>query len=417
MLEKRLEDLTRLDLLDLHARQVTERRTLDYKRDLKFANREDNKEFVADVLSFANASGGDIVFGMDEARDPITGGKLGYPEAPIGTALWAADDEVKRAMEQCVRDSTDPKLPSIGVEVIDGGFLAGKVVVVRVPKSPAGPHVSLLDRGFYSRATTGKYLLDVRQLRSAFVDAAELDRSARALRTERVALIDSRRRVQKDDASAGNEELPLRLIVKPQEAVLVVHVVASSFLDRTRRLDVARLDWKKVIPQPGNDFRLDARYNLDGLVIWPALTFGSGNAPETTAYWQVFRSGAVEYVGTYHPNRGADTGLLVGGAVEKEVLGAVEASVGLLASASADYPMFVFVTVLSVRGRKMVNGKPEPTTFLPAIERDALVLPDAAIETSTTDAASALRQVFDAFWQAGGAPRSPSYAVDGTRIP
>jgi hypothetical protein len=76
MLEKRLEDVTPADLVALHDRHVTERRTLDYKRDLKFAGRDDNKELLADVLSFANASGGDIVFGMDEARDG-NGGKLG----------------------------------------------------------------------------------------------------------------------------------------------------------------------------------------------------------------------------------------------------------------------------------------------------------------------------------------------------
>jgi hypothetical protein len=78
--------------------------------------------------------------------------------------------------------------------------------------------------------------------------------------------------------------------------------------------------------------------------------------------------------------------------------------------------MFVFVTVLNVRGRKVVRSVADSADVMPAIERDALVLPDASIEAATTDPARALRQVFDVFWQAGGAAQSPSYAADGARI-
>lgn len=412
MIEKPLDAIEAADLAALSTRQVTERRTLDYKRDLKFASRDDRKEFVADVLSFANASGGDIVFGMDEAKDGA-GGKLGYPEPPLGTSLWAADDEVKRAMEQCVRDSTDPRLPSVDVRIVDGGFPSGKVVVVRVPKSPAGPHVSLLDQRFYSRATTGKYQLDVRQLRSAFVDASELERSARTLRSERLALIDSRRRARPDEPA--REDLPRRLGVEPPEAVLVVHVVASSYVDRARRLDVSRLDWKKHVPEPGRHMHLASRYNLDGLVLWTENNHGSGESSTSIDYWQVFRAGAVEYVNVYHPNRGAEKGLLLGDTMELEVLESVQASTALLASGGADFPMFVFIALLNVRGRTIVLAEGERDRFAKKIDRDDLVLPDASIETGTTDLARALRGSFDVLWQSGGAHRSPCYGADGAR--
>ncbi len=198
--------------------------------------------------------------------------------------------------------------------------------------------------------------------------------------------------------------------------MLVVHVIASSFLDRTRRLDVARLDWKRHIPEPARDFRLLTRYNLDGLLVWPELTFGQPKVLETTRYWQVFRAGAVEYVGTYQSNRRSEDGLLVGEAVEEEMLMAVRAATSLLAAAGADHPMFVFVTVLGVRGRKLAGRPGEPAALAHAIDRDALVLPDAAIETASADPAGALRPIFDAFWQAGGAQRSPSYDAHGVRL-
>ena len=44
-----------------------EGRTLDYKRTLPGSTDEEKREFLADVSSFANAAGGDIVYGIDGA--------------------------------------------------------------------------------------------------------------------------------------------------------------------------------------------------------------------------------------------------------------------------------------------------------------------------------------------------------------
>lgn len=45
---------------------------LDYKRDLPGDKDAEKKEFLADVTSFANAGGGDIVFGIVEDADAAT---------------------------------------------------------------------------------------------------------------------------------------------------------------------------------------------------------------------------------------------------------------------------------------------------------------------------------------------------------
>ena len=66
MIQKPLDAITDDDLLALISNKVSEGRTIDYKRELPGNTDSDKKEFLADTSSFANTSGGDLVFGMDE---------------------------------------------------------------------------------------------------------------------------------------------------------------------------------------------------------------------------------------------------------------------------------------------------------------------------------------------------------------
>ena len=66
MIPKRLEDIAEDDLIALIEDQVREGRTIDYKRELPRGDDKSKKEFLADVSSFANTSGGDLIYGMDE---------------------------------------------------------------------------------------------------------------------------------------------------------------------------------------------------------------------------------------------------------------------------------------------------------------------------------------------------------------
>jgi predicted HTH transcriptional regulator len=66
MIPKPLAEITESDLLGLITNGIAESRTLDYKRSLPGNSDADKKEFLADVSSFANTAGGDLVFGIDE---------------------------------------------------------------------------------------------------------------------------------------------------------------------------------------------------------------------------------------------------------------------------------------------------------------------------------------------------------------
>jgi predicted HTH transcriptional regulator len=66
VLNKPLEAIEENDLQALVDNQVAESKTIEYKESLPGNADGDKKEFLADVSSFANASGGDLIYGMRE---------------------------------------------------------------------------------------------------------------------------------------------------------------------------------------------------------------------------------------------------------------------------------------------------------------------------------------------------------------
>ena len=59
------EAIAESGLLALVESRVGERRTIEYKREFPAGGDEAKREFLADASSFANASGGDLVFGIE----------------------------------------------------------------------------------------------------------------------------------------------------------------------------------------------------------------------------------------------------------------------------------------------------------------------------------------------------------------
>ncbi|MCA9584490.1 MAG: ATP-binding protein [Myxococcales bacterium] len=405
MIEKPLSAITTADVTAFLARRVPEGRTLDYKEELgNVAQRDPKKEFVADVCAFANASGGDLVIGVAEERDS-TGGKTGLPGAANGIALGAAEDDVKRQLAAIIHDNTDPKLTSFELAAVPG-FAAGHVLIVRVRRSPAGLHMSRLDGRFYRRLSGERIALDARGIREGFVESAETEHVARRFVVERLAAIETQR-----GATGGelDDPLPVVLEVEPDEALLVVHVIPTSVADRSQRIDFATFDARTSLPQASQQLHWTTRYNADGVACWPEYGSSDPARNQSSIYWQLFRTGAIEYVDAYQPNRLRETeARLSGDGLVKEIEGAVTGALRVATAMRVSFPVYVFVALLNVRNRKLVRERGDygrgPRQV---IDRRNIILPDVSILEANTDVGAQLRPTFDALWQAGGWKRSP----------
>ncbi len=100
-LDKTLESITERDLQALVDDQKAERKTLEYKQTLPGGSDDNRKEFLADVSSFANASGGHLLFGFEE--------QAGVPQKLVGAQVDDIDG-LKLRLENMLRDGLSPRL-------------------------------------------------------------------------------------------------------------------------------------------------------------------------------------------------------------------------------------------------------------------------------------------------------------------
>jgi len=241
---------------------------IEYKRETYGGNDDARAEFLADVSSFANTSGGDLVIGID-AKD-------GVPTA--FTPFTGNVDAELRRLDQMAQTGLEPriqKLPMCAVP-IDGG----SVLIIRAARSYNAPH-RIIFKGknrFWARSSARKYEPNVDELRAMFTLAPQLAERMHDFRMERVAHI-------------AASDTPVRLL---DEGFLVLHVVPFSAFDLRPpfSLQTAIRHMHKFCPVGVNSAQ-DSRINFDGLL---TLSISGPNATKQRAYVQVFRTGAIEAV-------------------------------------------------------------------------------------------------------------------------
>ncbi|HET9281374.1 MAG TPA: ATP-binding protein [Candidatus Angelobacter sp.] len=390
MIEKPIDKIAKEDIESLVNTRKSERKTLDYKLQLPPSQPpEAKREFLYDVSSFANADGGDIVFGIADERDSA-GKPTGMPASAEGLALENLSSEILR-MENSVRDGIDPRIAGIEWQPI-AGFSAGPVLVMRIPRSWIGPHM-VTSGGvsrFYSRNSAGKYPLNVGEIRSAFLASSAIGESLRRFRFERIA-------------KAIENDLPLSL---GEGGKILLHLIPLSALDSTTVRDVVtgNRDLQLRMEPMSGPGGWSRRYNFDGL-----LTFPSGVA----SYVQLFRSGVIEAAEGDFFKWTQDEKSIPTSALEDAILKAVGRYLRLQKELGISLPIAVLLTLIGVKGF-MLNVPHRYFVYSKiGIDRDVLPIPEVMVQSYELSEHEILRPVFDALWQSGGFERSLSYDDNG----
>ena len=119
--DKGFEDVNETDLLELVAGQVQEGRGLDYKVPLTGKSDSEKREFRCDITSFANATGGHLLFGVDE--------KGGLAVSVPCLAGINIDAEIQR-LDSLAQTAIEPRIPGVRFRAIS--LTNGNVVVLAV---------------------------------------------------------------------------------------------------------------------------------------------------------------------------------------------------------------------------------------------------------------------------------------------
>lgn len=386
-----IESITEKDLQRLIDDQVPEGKSIEYKLELNLEKGDDKKEFLHDVTSFANTAGGHLLFGVEPDGDRAV-------DLPGIVAPPEEQDRIKQRIENLLRDSVGPRLPSVQpwfVKLASGNH----VLVLRIVQSWAGPHMVSTSWKFFARNSTGKFPLDVHELRTAFAASDDLGRRMGTWRMERIGKI-----------LANEAPWPL-----PAGAKIIAHLLPQQAFVRGATFDVLSL--KNLRPIGGGGHNRTSP-NLDGV-----SAFANSHDKKTClTYLQVFRSGCVEAVDAWMlppDEHTPEKDWIPSRAVEDKLIQFVGEALPHLQSLGVTGPTFACFSLVSVRGYTLaVSEQLRRWDAGLKLRPEALHLPEVLLDThSTQDLHTILRPAFDVMWNAFGWDRSMNYDENGKRIP
>lgn len=393
MINKKIKDIKQEDLQALINNKVIEGKNIDYKKELPNNSDSSKKEFLADVTSFANTSGGDLIFGIEQDN------QSGEPKVLIGIEVENIDRE-KTRLDNIIRSGVEPRILSTTIQPVllnNSKF----IFLIRIPKSWIGPHRVIFGghAKFYARNSSGKYEMDIDELRVAFNLSETIVERIRNFRADRVAKILA-------------DETPVPMYQNPK---IVFHIVPISAFKPSQKYDIDSLT--SEISKPHDKLPLiylsvlNWRYNLDGL-----FTYSDNEDGTFSAYTQLYRNGIIEAVDALML-RPMERGLLVPSVLyEKRLLKVLSSYLQLLSELSVETPIFIFLSFLTVRSYKMAIKRELYFDEGHPIDRDLLLLPEAIVEDFGVDAKEVLNPLFDLVWNACGYKVSLNFDENGNWI-
>jgi hypothetical protein len=373
------------DIQRLISMGVAESPYLDYKQETYGDAGADRSEFLADISSFANTLGGDLVVGIAEENG-----------LPIALTPFVGDcDAEKRRLEQIALSGLEPRIPNLrihSVPIAAGGHL----IIIRVPRSFIPPHrvVARDSNRFWARAGSTKYQPNVEQLRRLFNDAPHIAERIRAFQTDRLIKI-----------SAGETPIPMNRIGK-----LVLHVIpVPSFAD-SRLVDIVSALDRNHLPTPLDELYLPAigAVNLDGYVNHAAAASG-----QRQAYAQFFRNGAIEGVGELR-NDDRMHSRFIGGAFTQLIVTHVQQYLEVLRYYDMGLPVYVFLSFCNAMNTVYRYASQEaPWEETKPLGREIATFPELYVDNFDVDVSTVMRPVFNVVWNAFGRPSCEIYDDQG----
>ena len=382
MILKKLDQIIEDDLNLLKENEVLESKTIEYKEELHLNSRDERKEFLADASSFANASGGDLIIGIEEQN--------GLPFDIKGLDKDILD-ELNGKIEGLLRDGTEPR---VHVDLKEVQLENSKsVLIIRIPKSWRSPHRILMsNNNFYSRNSNGKYQLDINEIRNAFNLTDHFTDRVKSFREDRLSKIIA-------------NEAP---IILNDNFKTVIHIVPINAFDLDQSFDINQVDntdLKLIYGTAGEE-----RYNIDGILSYY-------RNPSPFGYVQLFKNGIIEAVDVGLTN--SQENVIPSGIYEPRIIEAIKIYLDILNNLNVETPIYIFISLVGVKGYKMairrhISSFEEDNHI---IDRDVLLPPETLIEDYDEEIEKSMKNCFDSIWNACGYSSSQNYDAEGNWHP
>ena len=384
MINKYLDKIDLNDLEQLRSNAVLEGKTIEYKKLLPTNSDADRKEFLADISSFANASGGDLIFGISEEN--------GSPKSIDGVEIENVDEEIRK-YENIIRDGIEPRI----VFATRAVNVSGKknVFIFRINKSWAGPH-RVIYKGhdkFYSRNSAGKYALDTNELKNAFNLSQTLTEQISKFKIERIVQLVS-------------DNLPLPFY---EGGKIVLHLIPLESFSPNYGIDLDPIINEPAKLKPIYTSGWSHRINLEGV-----LSYAGGGKDKSHSYIQLYRNGIIEAVEGLILSADREKKIIPSLTYELELLKSLAEFLNLAKQLGVNMPIVIFLTLIGVKDWEMgVDRIKFWHNDYYKIDRDILQLPETIIESYDIEPKDILRPMFDLIWNACGFKRSHNFDEAG----
>lgn len=382
MKNKRLEQIAETDLQALVSESVRETEQLEYKKELNCNTDQEKKEFLADVSAFANASGGDLIAGIEDDKD-------GRPVAVCGLSLPSVNAEILK-LENILRDGLEPR---ITVRIWPVPLSTGShCLILRIQKSMYAPHmIAFKSSGkFFTRNSAGKHQMDVSELRRAFT-ASDIPNSIEQFISARLTKIETSAPIE----LKGKAKISLHLI-----PVSAFDAFASDY-------DLQPLSNNtNLMPMGASGY--DSQYNMDGF-----LTHSF-----QYAYVQVFKNGIIEAVDASTLELSPNDPTIPSQLVETTLIRSFRQYRDVLVDLGVEPPVVVRCSIFNSENHKFAtHGYAWVRTKKLQHQEKTLRLKEVTLVDFREQPADVLKPLIDSLWNAYGYAGSENYGSNGDYQP
>jgi len=387
VINKSFDKIDEQDVINLKTNSVQESKTIEYKKLLNLSSKENKIEFLADISSFSNTNGGDLLVGISE--------KKGIPDSIDGIEIDNPDKEINK-LESIIRDGIEPNIVGIEIKFVKLTNLK-RVMIIRIPRSWNLPH-RIVYKGydkFYARNNSGKYPMDVGELRNTFNLSSTLYEEIQRFKTNRVLDITT------------NESTNILV----DGAKIIMHLLPLSSFSPAKHYNLSDIYQNPGFLKPIYCSARSHRINFDGFISYQSFP----NSNKINTYVQLYKNGIIEAVDNgllrFHSNIPTISIVLL----ENEIIKALNNYIEVLKSLSVDYPIMVYISMINVKGYQLyseefrIRGSKE-------IENETLYLPEFLLENNQISIENLLKNTFDSIWNACGYRGSSHYDKQGNWI-
>src|SRR5690349_11655304 len=210
---------TQADLETLHAGKIKESISLEYKASLAIDKADHNKkiEMARDVSAFANADGGQIIYGMAEIDHEPAGLDKGVDEKAY-PEIW---------FEQVLQQHITPSIPGLRIRhvALKKPMVA---IVIDVPATKADPH-QVSDGRYYRRHNYNRLIMEHYEVRDSMRRAVD---PALGIDFDLFRGDAAYKNVQFNQYRDQSDPTPLGVVLRNNSNQPSMYTVVSIYIDR-----------------------------------------------------------------------------------------------------------------------------------------------------------------------------------------